>query len=310
MSAPQEDAATVLEIFVNDVANLPLEIQHIYEEMAFKDREISDCRQTISSRDASLQKHIRINGSLTPHPKEDLYVDQIRKAYSKQLKIQDEKIELASKALSLIDKHKTRLDGQIHSLVTEGLMPADALTPAPPPSNLPPESQNVRAGGGMRQTPGLGMGLTAAAGRGYNAGSQGREQAGNKRLKLASGMAVPSLGGGRPGTPGLKMEGSRAGTPSGHSGTRKTGRKKPPAKRVVDDGDDDEDEEEEEDGGEGEDKKLYCVCQQVSYGSMVGCDDKDCPYEWFHWGCVHLNEEPRGKWYCPACTERREKSRR
>ncbi|MEE6481009.1 hypothetical protein FKM82_012730 [Ascaphus truei] len=46
----------------------------------------------------------------------------------------------------------------------------------------------------------------------------------------------------------------------------------------------------------------YCICNQVSYGEMVGCDNQDCPIEWFHYGCVGLAEAPKGKWYCPQCT--------
>ncbi len=46
---------------------------------------------------------------------------------------------------------------------------------------------------------------------------------------------------------------------------------------------------------------TYCLCNQVSYGEMVGCDGKDCPYEWFHFGCVGLTTKPKGKWYCPRC---------
>nr|XP_020469053.1 inhibitor of growth protein 3 [Monopterus albus] len=46
----------------------------------------------------------------------------------------------------------------------------------------------------------------------------------------------------------------------------------------------------------------YCICNQVSYGEMVGCDNSDCPIEWFHYGCVGLTEAPKGKWYCPQCT--------
>ncbi|KAK2187789.1 hypothetical protein NP493_154g03011 [Ridgeia piscesae] len=46
----------------------------------------------------------------------------------------------------------------------------------------------------------------------------------------------------------------------------------------------------------------YCVCNDVSYGDMVGCDNEDCPIEWFHYGCVGLNQAPKGKWYCPQCT--------
>ncbi|KAM4523880.1 inhibitor of growth protein 3 [Fundulus diaphanus] len=46
----------------------------------------------------------------------------------------------------------------------------------------------------------------------------------------------------------------------------------------------------------------YCICNQVSYGEMVGCDNTDCPIEWFHYGCVGLTEAPKGKWFCPQCT--------
>jgi len=45
----------------------------------------------------------------------------------------------------------------------------------------------------------------------------------------------------------------------------------------------------------------YCICNQVSYGDMVGCDNDDCPYEWFHYPCVGITAPPKGKWYCPPC---------
>lgn len=47
----------------------------------------------------------------------------------------------------------------------------------------------------------------------------------------------------------------------------------------------------------------YCLCNQVSYGEMVGCDNEKCTIEWFHYGCVGLTEAPKGKWYCPQCTQ-------
>ncbi|XP_053379779.1 inhibitor of growth protein 5-like isoform X2 [Mercenaria mercenaria] len=52
---------------------------------------------------------------------------------------------------------------------------------------------------------------------------------------------------------------------------------------------------------------TYCLCHQVSYGEMIGCDNLDCPIEWFHFGCVGLTAKPKGKWYCPRCTEERKK---
>ncbi|GAB2295329.1 PHD finger protein ing1 [Dionaea muscipula] len=50
---------------------------------------------------------------------------------------------------------------------------------------------------------------------------------------------------------------------------------------------------------------TYCVCNQVSYGEMVACDNIYCRIEWFHFGCVGLKEKPKGKWYCPDCSATR-----
>lgn len=57
------------------------------------------------------------------------------------------------------------------------------------------------------------------------------------------------------------------------------------------------------DDDEDEEGKKYCLCQHVSYGDMVACDNPGCPYEWFHWNCVGLKSEPQGRWFCPECTE-------
>lgn len=46
---------------------------------------------------------------------------------------------------------------------------------------------------------------------------------------------------------------------------------------------------------------TYCLCEQVSFGEMIGCDNDECPIEWFHFSCVGLTTKPKGKWYCPKC---------
>lgn len=46
---------------------------------------------------------------------------------------------------------------------------------------------------------------------------------------------------------------------------------------------------------------TYCICEEISYGDMVCCDNDLCPIEWFHFGCVSLSRKPKGKWYCPKC---------
>ncbi|XP_005989539.1 inhibitor of growth protein 2 isoform X2 [Latimeria chalumnae] len=53
---------------------------------------------------------------------------------------------------------------------------------------------------------------------------------------------------------------------------------------------------------------TYCLCNQVSYGEMIGCDNEQCPIEWFHFSCVALTYKPKGKWYCPKCRGDNEKT--
>lgn len=65
----------------------------------------------------------------------------------------------------------------------------------------------------------------------------------------------------------------------------------------------------------------YCLCNRVSFGLMIECDNKDvstrvrgpdgrfaepvrqCEKEWFHLECVGLTQIPgkTTKWYCPEC---------
>ncbi|KAI3656096.1 hypothetical protein MP638_000632 [Amoeboaphelidium occidentale] len=49
---------------------------------------------------------------------------------------------------------------------------------------------------------------------------------------------------------------------------------------------------------------TYCICNQVSYGAMVGCDNPECDIEWFHYECVGLDAPPKGKWYCSDCKDK------
>jgi inhibitor of growth protein 3 len=101
---------------------------------------------------------------------------------------------------------------------------------------------------------------------------------------------------GRDGTPSTNAsvtdseDGSASPTPSSLARTQADGA-----------GDRASDGEGEEDLEEGEDTTLYCFCQKVSFGDMVGCDNDNCKYQWFHWSCVGLKSEPAGEWLCPEC---------
>ncbi|CCF57854.1 hypothetical protein KAFR_0D02070 [Kazachstania africana CBS 2517] len=49
---------------------------------------------------------------------------------------------------------------------------------------------------------------------------------------------------------------------------------------------------------------LYCYCNQIAYGEMVGCDGESCELEWFHLPCIGLTTLPKGKWYCDECKKK------
>ncbi|TFK42825.1 hypothetical protein BDQ12DRAFT_676851 [Crucibulum laeve] len=65
------------------------------------------------------------------------------------------------------------------------------------------------------------------------------------------------------------------------------------------------------DGGIDPNEERYCVCNSVSFGEMIACDDANCAREWFHLGCVGLTKIPEGKWFCDECkaTRKRRSSR-
>ncbi|PYH90384.1 PHD finger domain protein [Aspergillus ellipticus CBS 707.79] len=130
MSQGHDDPAAVLELFVHDVANLPAEINHLMEEIQAKDKTIQECRTTINSRDTSLQKFIRLNGSLTPNPKEEQYGKTILQNLDKSQQLQDEKIQLSEKACVLLDRHIRKLDIAIHKLQNNGMLSNDPPFPS------------------------------------------------------------------------------------------------------------------------------------------------------------------------------------
>lgn len=57
-------------------------------------------------------------------------------------------------------------------------------------------------------------------------------------------------------------------------------------------------------------KNKWCICDDPSPLDMIGCDNPNCPVEWYHMKCVGFKVEPTGKrnWICPKC--RNEKKRK
>lgn len=59
-----------------------------------------------------------------------------------------------------------------------------------------------------------------------------------------------------------------------------------------------------------QDHDLYCICQKNTNEDMIGCDNSACKFQWFHFSCVGLKEQPVGSWYCTDCSNQKEKGRK
>ena len=40
---------------------------------------------------------------------------------------------------------------------------------------------------------------------------------------------------------------------------------------------------------------TYCVCNRVSFGEMIACENETCAVEWFHFACVGLSTDAKIK---------------
>lgn len=48
--------------------------------------------------------------------------------------------------------------------------------------------------------------------------------------------------------------------------------------------------------------ERWCTCHQPDTGElMIGCDNDDCPIQWYHGRCIGLDTAPEGDWLCATC---------
>ena len=51
--------------------------------------------------------------------------------------------------------------------------------------------------------------------------------------------------------------------------------------------------------------EKWCFCGSEESGTMIGCDNDNCPIQWFHTLCLKIKSIPKGRWYCPECRKAR-----
>ncbi|CAN3364456.1 chromatin modification-related protein Yng2p [Diutina catenulata] len=272
------DTASVLDKYTQDLSNLPSEVRFLLEELRNKDTQLQEVRKRWQSRDAQLHKAIKQGSTLQKHPKEAQINQKIDEDQKTVNKLQQEKVLLANSALFLVSKHLFAFEADIAKLEADDLLPPESAV-------FVDEYKSE-----------------------YGVSDSG-----------LSGSATP-----RTNTPVNPTD------PVRRSLKRKMGRtmgSRLKRRLHLDDDDDDDlsrfsagsfaltkDEFDHPHSGPGDDadNNLYCFCQRVSFGEMIGCDNDDCKYEWFHWSCVGITSPPKDDevWYCPDCSPKMEKRKK
>lgn len=172
-------------------------------------------------------------------------------------------------------------------LPTSNLGRQSSATPGTPRGHTPATASGARAGSAGPKVLQKGIATKKAPPGSKQAGAQKKpKKSGLNRVKRVGNKNSPSS------TNDSELSDAESG-----SGDEEDEAVTPPVHK---DADGDEEMGDDEEGG---DDKKYCICQSVSYGDMVACDNEECPYEWFHWTCVGLKSEPVGTWICPVCTK-------
>lgn len=304
------DTTTVLDKYTQDLSNLPLEVKHLLQELKNKDIQLSEARKRYQTKDNQIHKFIRSNGTLTKHPKEQQLYNKIEEDMETVSKLQKEKILLSNTALFLISKHLYNFETDIAKLERDELLPpiesvleVEVDKDDTPSISTPKVSVSI---GEVKKSSGVNGGGLKRKSIKMNGSTRPNKRAKSEEIDVMNkndaynleslameskfendslGVSINDAGiGGGP----LDATGSaNSASLQLHSGTA-------PA------------------NGEDADNRLYCFCQRVSFGEMIGCDNDDCKYEWFHWSCVGISSPPKDDdiWYCPDCAPKMEKRKK
>uniref|UniRef100_T1GEM5 Inhibitor of growth protein n=1 Tax=Megaselia scalaris TaxID=36166 RepID=T1GEM5_MEGSC len=266
-------SATYVDNYLDSVENLPLEAQRFITR--------------ILDIDMQYQSHIRDIDSFTDHlktlqptpentPKRTKYLSRIQNALISAQELGDEKMQIVNQLQDLIDTKTRQLDIDFKNLDYAEDMQQEPL-PKVARSSSPTNSNGVKSEFGA-------YGPSTTHQRGSTPTSQNSER--------------NSSNGGGSGSSGSSSKNNKSsGQNSGNGGNSSNSKQK--KKRKARQGR--EREESPPPDHIDPDEPTYCLCDQISFGEMILCDNDLCPIEWFHFSCVQLVSKPKGKWFCPNC---------
>ncbi|XP_028846638.1 inhibitor of growth protein 1 [Denticeps clupeoides] len=279
---PARVLAGYAEEYLDLVESLPLDLQRSVSLMREIDAKYQD---VLKELDEAYEKHRQ---ETDPVQRRRL-LHSVQRALIRTQELGDEKIQIAAQMVELVENRSRQVDWHFElfqacqsspeSNVAPGAAAAAATPAAMTPLLLPPGKPSVDKK--REETPCSGDKYGGKRSRRQKNGGENRE---NSNYSTDHGEDAGS------GTPKEK----RAKTSSSKKKKRskaKQERETSPADLPID-----------------PNEPTYCLCEQVSYGEMIGCDNDECPIEWFHFSCVGLHHKPKGKWFCPKCRGENEKT--
>ncbi|XP_072944991.1 inhibitor of growth protein 5 [Epargyreus clarus] len=272
-------SALYLEHYLDSLQHLPIELQRNFKLMRDLDDRAHGLMRTIDLMADELLPNVPKMDEETKKEK----VNTIQGLFNKAKEYGDDKVQLAIQTYELVDKHIRRLDSDLarfESEIQEKVMNSRVAqqTPADQETN----TTTVKKG---RKKHNRSEKAAASTGKKKRAGASSEEDA------IANGRSIAKKK--AQGRKGVNTTANAAKEQEENADLDSVAGMAHPSDVL--------------DMPVDPNEPTYCLCHQVSYGEMIGCDNPDCPIEWFHFACVDLKIKPKGKWYCPKCTQDRKK---
>ncbi|XP_015035389.1 inhibitor of growth protein 5 isoform X1 [Drosophila persimilis] len=284
-------SAVYLENYLDGLESLPTELERNFKLMRKLDDRAQTAMKSIDSHAKDFMRKLAESGALSEEERKERLED-IKALFGKAKEYSDDKVQLAIQTYELVDKQIRRLDNDLARF--EGEIQEKA-------SSTRAKSEEAVAKKGRKKAKD-----SKVTGKKKKSASSDEEtgRGGSTQINANVSLNSSSNAGGQ----GTKKKKSKV---NQEKETRKGGAQK----KVVEADDSEKDSchtaathpSDVMDMPVDPNEPTYCLCHQVSYGEMIGCDNPDCPIEWFHFACVGLTTKPKGKWFCPKCTQDRKK---
>ncbi|RZF41047.1 hypothetical protein LSTR_LSTR002679 [Laodelphax striatellus] len=264
-------SASYLEHYLDSLEHLPIELQRNFNLMRDLDSRAQGVMRNIDKLADDFLSNIK---ALSPEKKKE-NMSAIQSQFNKAKEFGDDKVQLAIQTYELVDKHIRRLDSDLARFESE--IQDKALL-----SSTRTQEESATQKRGRKKAKDKEKKKRVAGG---SSAEEEVSKTARKKQKKTGGKSGTGPGKGATTTTNSATENSLlSAIPINH----------PSAVDVLDMPVD-------------PNEPTYCLCHQVSYGEMIGCDNPDCPIEWFHFACVGLSTKPKGKWFCPKCSADRKK---